>query len=60
MRSSDYSSQSRQQLFQSIASTLAAAIVRMHARGLLGQSDPEASSLEKPAENGQDCLELSD
>ena len=60
MRSSDYSSQSPQQLFQSIAATLAKAIVRLHARGMLDQPDPDAGFPEKPVENGQDCLELSD
>jgi hypothetical protein len=60
MRSSDYSSQSPQQIFESVAATLAAAIVRMHARGMLDQPDPDADLPEKPGENGQDCLELSD
>jgi len=44
MRSSDYSSQSPQQILQSIAATLATAIVRMHARGMLDQLDPDAIS----------------
>ena len=60
MRSSDYSSQSPQQIFESIATTMATAIVRMHARGMLDQLDSDARFPENPAENGQDCLELTD
>jgi hypothetical protein len=60
MRSSDLSSLSSQQLFESIAASLATAIVRMHARGLLDQSRPESKTSENPGENGQNCLELSE
>ena len=57
MRSvNDCSSETPDQLFQSIADLLATSVVRLHVRGVLGRANP-SDSPENPSKNDKDCLE---